>query len=364
MASVTPYDGLPPSRFWRTGVAEQHPFTIEGLYSKKFEITQQDRIATAGSCFAQHVSVHMRKSGYSILDLEPGPQSMSNSTAKQFGYGLYSARYGNVYTVRQLKQLILDASSGDVRDADIWEKNGRFYDGLRPSVEPNGLASLEEVKAHRKAHLRAVNKLFKTMTVFVFTLGLTEAWVNSASGIVYPICPGVIAGAFDQSKYEFVNFSVKEILEDLRWIRMMLRKRNPDLRFLFTVSPVPLTATASSQHVLSATTYSKSVLRAACGEMEQQFADVDYFPSYEIIASPFSRGFFYEPNMRSVTQVGVETVMKILFSQHMPQSKQDIASTNLKKPVYKNAKAQPSSNSFESKDDVICEEKLLEAFSS
>ena len=42
-------------------------------------------------------------------------------------------------------------------------------------------------------------------------------------------------------------------------------RRTPKLRILLTVSPVPLTATAGDDHVLLATTYSKSVLRAGRG---------------------------------------------------------------------------------------------------
>ena len=41
---------------------------------------------------------------------------------------------------------------------------------------------------------------------------------------------------------------------------------NPKARLVLTVSPVPLAATASGSHVLPATIYSKSVLRAAAQE--------------------------------------------------------------------------------------------------
>ena len=85
---------------------------------------------------------------------------------------------------------------------------------------------------------------------------------------------------------------------------------------LLTVSPVPLTATASDKHVLTATTYSKSVLRAVAGELYDRYADIDYFPSYEIVASPWSRGFFYESNMRSVNAGGVSVVMQTFLGEH------------------------------------------------
>src|SRR5207344_451486 len=79
---------------------------------------------------------------------------------------------------------------------------------------------------------------------------------------------------------------------------------------------VPLTATATSNHVLVATTYSKSVLRAVAGSLADTYPNTDYFPSYEMIASPWSKGFFYEANMRAVNTGGVAAVMRVFFEQH------------------------------------------------
>jgi hypothetical protein len=353
--SSNPYSNLPPNRFWRSGVAESHPLTIVDLYKKKFSIRQEDKIATAGSCFAQHLSVHMRKRGYNILDVEPPIAGMSLETAQQYGYMIYSARYGNIYTVRQLLQLIQDALDPRVRDEDIWEKDGRYFDGLRPTVEPAGLPSRDEVRAHRLHHLQQVKRLFDQADIFVFTLGLTEAWVHRKSGTAYPVCPGIAAGTFDSDLYEFRNFEYPEIHSDLVEIRELLRRINPNIRFLFTVSPVPLTATASNDHVLVATTWSKSTLRSVCGAMAHQFDEVDYFPSYEIIASPFSRGFFYAPNLRSVTNAGVDAVMRVFFSEHKLADTADVAQQT-------HQTHRPSVPESADQDDVVCEEKLLEAF--
>jgi hypothetical protein len=127
----------------------------------------------------------------------------------------------------------------------------------------------------------------------------------------------------------------------------MLKKINPRVRFILTVSPVPLVATADDQHVLVATTYSKSTLRSACGELYDRFEDVDYFPSYELIASPWSRGRFFESNLRSVTTEGVETVMRMFASEHPPL-----------KPV----EPTPTKRRGKREQDVVCEEVLLEEF--
>src|SRR5687767_3725145 len=102
---MSPYQGRPLRSFWRSGVAEADPLASKDLYRKKFEIRPNDRIATAGSCFAQHIARNLRTQGFSVIDAEPPPPNMSPETAQSFGYGLYSARYGNIYTARQLAQL-------------------------------------------------------------------------------------------------------------------------------------------------------------------------------------------------------------------------------------------------------------------
>lgn len=367
----SPYSELPARNYWRSGVTESHPLTVEGLYFKKFEIAPTDKVATAGSCFAQHVSNFMRKSGYAVMDVEPPPPGLPADVAKSFGYEIYSARYGNIYTVRQLLQLARDAESGHVDAANVWEKDGRFFDALRPNVEPNGFRSVEEVLALRRDHLAKVKMLFAEMNILVFTFGLTETWIDRRSGRVFPTAPGTIAGEFDPEVFAFKNFGFNEVYDDFVAFHELVRKRNPGIRFILTVSPVPLTATAMDKHVLVATTQHKSVLRAVAGALADAHENIDYFPSYELIASPFSKAFFYDANLRTVNPGGVASVMRIFFDQHRPlgaaaneagenggeKSRRERRLLRRQRKD-KEHTAKPGS----SKEEVVCEEVLLEAF--
>lgn len=349
MKQPHPYSGLPPAAYWRCGVAEADPEAPQGLYRKKFPIGAEDAIATAGSCFAQHIARHMKQRGFKVLDVERPPQGVPAAVAREFGYQTYSARYGNLYHVRQFVQLIKEARGREPAADVVWERNGRFFDALRPAVEPNGLDSADEVLAHRRAHLERVRTMLNQLDVMVFTLGLTEAWIDRGSGRVYPTCPGVVAGEFDPERHAFHNFSHDEILADLEQLRRLLQRRKPELRILLTVSPVPLTATASGGHVLPATTYSKSVLRAAAGRMAELHGDVDYFPSYEIITNQAARGGFYDANLRSIADAGVRTVMGVFFAEHGSAAE-----------VPTGDGESDDVNAYD--DDVRCEEELLDAF--
>src|SRR3546814_5220395 len=72
---------------------------------------------------------------------------------------------------------------------------------------------------------------------------------------------------------------------------------------LLTVSPVPLIATYEPEHVLCATTYSKSVLRVAATMLARGREWVDYYPSYEIITGSYNRSVYYESDYRGVNSL-------------------------------------------------------------
>ena len=198
---------------------------------------------------------------------------------------------------------------------DCWhdEAEGRWIDPFRPNIQPQGFSSKEEMIEDRRRHLAAVRRLFETLDVFVFTFGLTECWASKLDGAVFPVCPGVAGGTFDADRHEFHNLTVEEVLADMRAFLYGLRQVNPGSRVIFTVSPVPLVATAGGRHVLPATVYSKAVLRVAAETLAREASDVHYFPSFEIVTSTASRGRYFASDCREVTEEGVDHVMRLFF---------------------------------------------------
>lgn len=278
-------------------------------------LQKADRVATAGSCFAQHIGRNLALRGANYMDMEPAPPVFEDAAqARDWGYGVFSGRYGNIYTTRQLVQLFDEAHGNRTPVERVWQKGDRYFDALRPSVDPVGQDSPDTVIALREKHLAAVRAMFADLDLFVFTMGLTEGWEARADGTMYPMAPGTLAGSHDPDKYVFHNLRHAEILADMTGFRDRLLSVNPGARMLLTVSPVPLTATATQEHVLPATVYSKSVLRAVAGELAEDYDDITYFPSYEIISSHPMQGMFFNPDKRTVNQFGVDLVMQQFFS--------------------------------------------------
>jgi hypothetical protein len=308
-----PYAGKPDRQFWRRSVSGRDPEQVDPVARVPFNISRTDQVATAGSCFAQHIARHLQAIGFRYFVPEDRP---AYPFSEDENYGTFSARYGNVYTVRQLWQLFQRAY-GMFAPVDMaWRRaDSRFIDPFRPRVQAGGFASAAELLAERESHLAAVRRVFEECDVFIFTLGLTEGWVARADGAVFPLAPGTVTAEGEADAYAFHNLTVAEMEADLGRFINALRSVNPGCRVLLTVSPVALVATYEDTHVLSATIYSKSALRVVAEMATQAFPLVGYFPSYEMITGPQARSAFFEDDLREVRPEGVAYVMSV-FARH------------------------------------------------
>lgn len=313
-----PYVGKPDYQFWKS--EREHGIrdgaTLDPIGQPPFQIASNDKVVTAGSCFAQHVGRYISQSGLTHYVTEPAHPVIPLNVAMAHNYGLFSARYGNVYTARQLKQLLQRAYGIFTPLQSSWVgQNGGVVDPFRPQIQPGDFLNEAELLRDRAHHFARLRRAISEMDVFVFTLGLTEAWRDLRDGAIYPLAPGVAGGVYDPTQVGFVNFDETETYNDLRDALEFIRSKNANVRIILTVSPVPLNATFEDKHVLISTTWSKAILRIAAEKAVRHFDDCVYFPSYEIITSPHVRGQYYAEDCRNVTQEGVNRVMR-LFLKH------------------------------------------------
>jgi hypothetical protein len=303
----TPYSNLPAFQFHSRTMRGAHPSRFDPVTSPKFTFDSEASIMTMGSCFAQHLSQWLIKNQFNLLLREQDSYQ---------GGGMFSANYGNVYTVQQAHQLF-DRAFGLYRANDelYIDENGSFFDPLRPADTPIGLRSKQEVLDNRLTHESIVKELFLSADVLVFTLGLTEAWLRSSDGAILPIAPGVIAGEYDENLYEFHNYSYQETYLSLSKLLIKLNEVNPRCEVLLTVSPVPLAATYETKHVSVSSMASKSILRAVVEQTIKEFTYVEYFPSYKIFFTPGIGAGYFDYDARHILPTGISHAMK-LFETH------------------------------------------------
>ena len=355
---ANPYRAKPASSFWKRSVALSPPTDVDPVISTEITITPQTQIATAGSCFAQHIAKTLVRLGFSYLVEENEP---AHAFCEDENYGTFSARYGNIYTVRQLLQLFRRAYGVFEPSETAWLRgDGRFIDPFRPQIQAGGFETVAQLEADRQSHLESVRGLFEKCDIFVFTLGLTESWVSTIDGAVFPLAPGVVSPHVDPGSYRFHNFDVQETEDDLRCFLDCLGKVNQKVRVILTVSPVPLIATYEPSHVLCATTYSKSVLRVVAEQVARKFDWVEYFPSYEMITGAHTRGAYFAEDLREVRPEGVAYVMSI-FSKHYLAEKGEAAHA----PAVRNDQVSEDErklqqSTMEQLMSVICDEEAIE----
>ena len=272
-------------------------------------------MASAGSCFAANIVPFLERAGFAYVRTEIPPAVFADVADDNFNYSRFSAAFGNIYTARQAAQMFGRALGRFRPSEDRWVlADDLIVDPFRPGLKYPAISN-REFDLLTAQHLAKVLDAVRVANVFVFTLGLTEAWVSRQDGAVFPACPGTVAGTFDPARHSFYNFSSREVVEDLVDLIEIVREVNPQIRFVLTVSPVPLVATATGQHVLVANTYSKSVLRVAAGEVAQSMPGVTYFPAYEIVTGPQAPADFFEADRREPSATAIGAVMRAFLAR-------------------------------------------------
>jgi len=350
-----PYAARPPHNFWSRAVARPAVAAVTPGDGLRPVIGRATRVATAGSCFAQHVARAMVSDGLTYYVAETAPEGMDEATAQAQGYGLFSARYGNIYSTRQLLQLIRRAYGRFTPVETAWPVEGGFIDPFRPNIGET-FASVAALEAARADHLAQVRRMFETLDVFVFTLGLTEGWVDRRDGAAYPVTPGAVTKQADPAHFAFQNLDYPAVKADLVAFLGELFAVNPKAQVVLTVSPVPLIATYGTDDALSATTYSKSVLRAAAGDVAALFDAVQYFPSYEIITGGFTRGAYFEADLRGVRHEGVDHVMRV-FRERLVTGAETVAAAAEPAPAAASDR-QSIADEIARQMAVVCDEEL------
>lgn len=349
-----PYSSLPDHRFWRKAVTSLPPFAIDPLLQTPFKIARHDRVATAGSCFAQEIAHRLQASGYTYYLAERPPSGMSAAEADRRNYFMYSCRYGNLYTTAQLRQLI-DRAYGDfIPELDYWtrEEDGRIVDPFRPRIEPEGFATLEEMREERNRHFTAVRHMIETMDVFVFTFGHTETWRHKSDGAILQLAPGVAGGDWDDNVYEFYNMTVSEVVRDFLASVDRIREINPKVRIVLSVSPVGIIATYEERHVVVSNTAVKAILRAAADEVVRARPNIAYFPSYDLVNVSPNAARFYRDDTRRINTQGIDRTMKMFFDHFTDKSHESLTINAVKFDVAAEA---------EENARVVCDEEAIES---
>ncbi|CAN0232867.1 unnamed protein product, partial [Chrysoparadoxa australica] len=125
-------------------------------------------------------------------------------------------------------------------------------------------------------------KSLENASCFVFTLGLAEVWEDVQTKKVF--WRGIPEQIFSEKRHRFRLSTVDENTNNILAIIELIRKINPKVSVVLTLSPVPLKATFGNSSCVTADCVSKSTLRLAIHQViSRSLPDIHYWPSFEIV---------------------------------------------------------------------------------
>lgn len=239
----------------------------------QFRIKHANKIAFLGSCFCVEIGQKFQQAGY---------ETMINP---------FGTIYNPVAILNQLKNIEQEVT----QEASIHFHQGAYicFDAntdFQCSEKEELLQKLNQTNQQAKAYLQTVDYVFITLgTSFVFEHLQTQRIVSN--------CQKVPATQFQRR-----SLTLCEIENALQELVKRLKRFNPNVKIIFTVSPV--------RHLkdgLVENNRSKAKLLLAV-ESVCSHSEVFYFPSFEIVNDELRDYRFYQSNLTHVNDVGISYI--------------------------------------------------------
>jgi hypothetical protein len=265
-------------------------YIVQGWAPKAPVIAPDASILAVGSCFAQYIVQHLRRTR----------RSMRVNDGHNVNVIAYGAGFVNTFTLRQQFEWAL--GERDIPASTLYVEDGENDEQL-PTIKL--MATDESTRATTRRTIVGAD-------AFILTLGLSEIWWDMESQEAF--FGAVPAEIYDPERHVFRVAGVRENFNNLLDLYTLLREVKPTAPIIFTLSPVPLTATFRPVSCLTANSVSKAILRVAVDELLRACDDdplLFYWPSYEIVTEFFGPARAYGDDRRHVTAEAVGVIMRL-----------------------------------------------------
>lgn len=241
-----------------------------------FRLTPGERVFTLGSCFTRAMEDHLAPlgfdvpcHGFAVPEIErngPRPNSVLN-------------QYVPSVMLQELRRALADSPEENAAQCLVPVGDDQV-------VDMQLLASPPVTSGRGAARRHEVETLFRQAfdsDVAIMTLGQTEAWWDDDSALFCNQMPtGAVLDAHPD-RFFFRPMTMDDVVAAVSETCVLLLGGRVD-RIILTVSPVPISRAWGQRDALTAYVFSKSLLRVAAERVAADFAAVDYFPSYDIVA--------------------------------------------------------------------------------
>jgi hypothetical protein len=273
--------------------------TIIEPIASEHRIGYESPILFMGSCFTENI-------GNKMLELK------FPALVNPFGV-LY-----NPASVRSSLEVLLDTR--DFNENDLLYHNNRwlsFYHDTEFSDE-----NKDECLKKINTSVNQARKQLQNASYLIITFGTAWVYQYKETGKVVSNCHKIPAKEFER-----VKLGVEDVF--VQWAKLLNRVEdlNPDLKIIFTVSPVRHWKDGAVQNQLS-----KSTLILAINQLKKIFDNVEYFPAYEIMMDDLRDYRFYADDMLHPSSVAVDYIWEH-FSKTYFENETNIIANEVKQIV-------------------------------
>lgn len=229
-----------------------------------------------GSCFTENVGQRLENANFQV-DINPfgilyNPESVANGLDILLNNKIFS-------------------------ESDLVEHNGLWH-----SFSHHGkfsAADSDEVLSRINERISTSSAFLKTADFLFITFGTAWVYRHCESKHVVSNCHKIPAREFVRER-----LSVEQIVDRYKKLLSLIWAVNPELRVVFTVSPIRHWKDGAIENQRS-----KATLLLAVDQLQQEFKSrCAYFPSYEIVMDELRDYRFYAADMLHMSEVAVDYI--------------------------------------------------------
>lgn len=266
-----------------------HSWKTDLVVTPSPPIQLDDSVATFGSCFADVIGNYLTANKFNTL----------------------TNPFGTVYnpiSIHRILQMIVRKQMPD--EMDFVESQGVWFHYQFHSSFCG--SSHDALREKIVAQINIIHEYIKSCRVLILTYGTAFVYRRKDNHEVVANCHKMPSSLFTKEL-----LSAEVLLHSANETFDLLRKLNPEIRIITTVSPV-----RHIKDTLPLNSVSKSILRICAHELQK--SGVDYFPAYEIMMDDLRDYRFYKPDRIHPTEEAEAYIIEKFGEQYFDTATKNI----------------------------------------
>lgn len=253
------------------------------LNPSNYKISHYDKVFLLGSCFSENIHNKLIFNGFF---------SFSN---------FFGTIYNPISIANTLRLLI--------KDLTLEENDFILHDNKWSCFYTNTLFYNKDLCFLKKQLAEEINNKsysFSKSSYLIITLGTSWVYKYLETGKIVSNCHKI-----PNNKFEKTLLKINNITETYIELINNLNKINPELKIIFTISPVRHLSDGFYENQIS-----KSTLFLLVDNLIKKFDNIEYFPAYEVFIDDLRDYRFYAEDMIHPSKQGIEYVWNIFKERY------------------------------------------------